>query len=119
MEHRPQRVVFVGTFEYKDGTWRYPKIRQILGTTFAVDVGLSDTAQRQMPERSLANEHCRYFFESELLMAFTDPNTSWSEMLFNDIYQVYQAASEKNAREIAASLLWEPTFPGKPVPERK
>jgi hypothetical protein len=32
--------------------------------------------------------------------------------------QVFSRAdSEKKAREFAASLLWEPTFPGKPVPE--
>ena len=115
-KQRPQRVVFVGMFEYEDGR-NYPKIRQILGTIFAVDVGLSDTAQRQMLERSLANEHWRFFFERELLTAFSDTTISWSEMLFNDIFEVYQADSETNARETAASLLWEPTFPGKPVPE--
>jgi hypothetical protein len=50
-------------------------------------------------------------------MAFSDPKTSWSNLLRNDIWEVYRAESERNAREIAASLLWEPTFPGKPVPE--
>jgi hypothetical protein len=109
--------MFVGTFEYTDASWSYPKICQILGTVFAVDVGLSEDAKRQTLEGSLANEHWRFFFEGELKKAFSDPTASWSEMLFNDIYEVYRADSEKNARKIAASLLWEPTFPGKSVPE--
>lgn len=116
-KQRPERVVFVGTFEYKDESRKYPTISQILGTIFAIDVGLSDDDQRQMLERSLANEHWRFFFERELQTAFSDTTISWSDLLSNDIFEVYQADTEKNAREFAVSLLWEPTFPGKAVPE--
>ena len=95
----------------------YPKIRHILASAFAIDVGLSEIAQRQLLERFLANEESRTSFQRELLDAFSDEHTSWTELLSNAKYEVVEADSEQRAREIAAGLLWEPTFPGQPLPQ--
>ena len=64
----------------------------------SVDVGLSDDAKRQMLEKSLANEHWRFFFERELFKAFSDNTTSWSELLFNDIYEVRTSNGRRAGR---------------------
>lgn len=96
----------------------YPEIRYVLKTIFAVDVGLSEQASEALFRRALSNENWRRIFEKELEIAFADPEVSWSELLFNDQYEVYQADSEDEARELAISLLWSPTFPGRPTPAR-
>jgi hypothetical protein len=95
----------------------YPKLQSILGAAFSVSTGLSDDAQRQMLERSLQNTEWRAAFQKELLTAMTDRQTSWMDLLSNDKYEVCDADSEAEARNIAISLLWEPTFPTQSVPE--
>ena len=96
----------------------FPRIRQLLAAAFAVDVGLSEAAQRQLLERSLQNKDWRCLFEAELREAFVSRDTCWSELLYNDKYEVIEVDSETEAREIAATLLWEATFPSVPLPER-
>jgi hypothetical protein len=95
----------------------YPKLRSILGAIFSIDVGLSDAAQTAMLERSLGNAEWRAAFQNELRTAANDQQTSWNDLLSNNQYEVYDDCSEREAREIGLSLLWEKTFPDEPVPE--
>ena len=95
----------------------YPKLRNILGAVFSIDTGLSDTAQTAMLQRSLQNPEWRAAFQQELHSAAADPQTSWLELLSNDKYEVTDAESELEAREIAMSLLWQTTFTDQPIPQ--
>ncbi len=95
----------------------YPKLRNILGAVFSVETGLSDTAQEAMLQRSLLNSEWRAAFQQELYSAASDPQTSWLELLSNDEYEVTDADSEMEAREIAMSLLWQTTFPDQSIPQ--
>lgn len=96
---------------------KFERIRQILASAFAVDVGLSEIEQRQLLLRSLSNNQWRVEFQNELLEAFSSHETSWSNLLWNSEYEVIDTESENEARSIAATLLWEPTFPNKPLPQ--
>ena len=95
----------------------FPQLRNVLGAMFSVTTGLSDDAQRRMLERALRQPEWRGAFQNELRTAMTDKQTSWVELLANESYEVYEADSDADARKIAVSLLWEPTFPSDPVPE--
>jgi hypothetical protein len=97
----------------------YPKIRHVLSCVFATDVGLSDDAQREMLKRSLANDDWAEQFRSELLSAFSDVQTSWRDLLFNDKYEVFETDSEEVAKQFAADRLWNTVFPGRPIPHSK
>jgi hypothetical protein len=97
----------------------YPTLRDILGAAFAIGIGLSDAAQRRFLERALSSGEWRARFDGELLDALSNDQTSWRELLSNDAYEVVEAESEAEARAIAISLLWDATFPGKPVPEAR
>jgi len=94
----------------------YPKLRHVLSCVFAIDVGLSEDAQREMLKRSLANDDWAEQFRSELVDAFSDAETSWTELLVNDQYEVFEPPSEEVARRTAIELLWNPVFPGTPAP---
>ncbi len=97
----------------------HQRIRKILGAAFSADVGLSNAAQREILLRALDNHDWRVAFQNELLEAFSSAETSWIELLSNDEYEVIDSESEDEARTIAASMLWEPTFPGEHLPEKK
>lgn len=95
----------------------YLKLRNILGAVFSVDTGLSGAAQAAMLQRSLLNSEWRTAFQQELFSAASDPQTSWLELLSNDKYEVTDADSEIEARNIAMSLLWRTTFPDQSIPQ--
>ncbi|HMF20073.1 MAG TPA: hypothetical protein VKE98_22895 [Gemmataceae bacterium] len=97
----------------------YPKIRHVLSCIYTTDVGLSEDAQREMLKRSLVNHDWAEQFRSELVSAFSDVQTSWRDLLFNDKYEVFEADSEEIARQVAVDLLWNPVFPGTPTPVSK
>lgn len=95
----------------------HPKLRKILGAVFPIETGLSDAAQTAMLQRSLQNPEWRAAFQQELYSAASDPQTLWLELLLNNEYEVTDADSEIEAREIAMSLLWQTTFPGQSIPQ--
>lgn len=94
----------------------YPEIRQAL-FLFSVQVGLTDDFAREILERSLQNSEARRKFEEEVSKAFSDATTSWEKLLFNDEYEVYEAETKEQAREMAAEMLWEVVFPDTPLPD--
>jgi len=96
----------------------FPEIRHTLAAVFAVDIGLSEVARRECLERLLQSAEWKRAFELELREAFAHTDTCWSKLLFNDRYEVVEADSETEARARAADMLWEPTFPGEPIPEQ-
>jgi hypothetical protein len=95
---------------------RYPEIRRILSIAFSIETGLSDDAASAMLRRALQSSEWRRRFEAELIDAFSSSQTNWSELLFNDDYEVLEADTENQARAHAAALLWKLAFPHTPVP---
>ncbi len=93
----------------------YPEIRKTLSLC-SVDIGLSNDSERTLLKRMLCNIEWRKKFEEEIISAFSDTSTPWTELLFNEEYEVVEADTEKEAREIAAEMLWKAAFPDKPLP---
>ena len=95
---------------------RYPEIRRILSIAFSIETGLSDDAASAMLLRALQSPEWRRRIATELTDAFSSSRTNWSELLFNDDYEVLEADTEDEARAHAVELLWKPVFPDTPVP---
>lgn len=80
----------------------YPTIRGILSSIFSVQTGLNDDATRAMYQRAFAvNPELR----AEVHQIFLDEDVNWCELLFNCEYEVYEADSEAEAKEVARGLL--------------
>lgn len=80
----------------------YPAIRNILSSAFSVQTGLNDDAARAMYQRAFAaNPGLR----AEVQQVFVDEDVNWCELLFNREYEVYEADSEAEAKEVARGFL--------------
>lgn len=88
----------------------YKLLRGALSAMFSTESGMSWDEGQSALRRSLTNPRWRSNFEAELRAAFDDPNVSWITLLFNEDYEVYEAASEGDARQFARKLLWDHTF---------
>jgi hypothetical protein len=83
----------------------FPKLRQILGAIFSIEVGLSDEAQAAMFSRALQDDEFRLAFENELCAAKANTQISWLDLLSNSSYEVDSAETEEEARAIVLDLL--------------
>ena len=97
---------------------KFKTIQNALASMYSIQSDRSWDEGKAAMALSLRNPEWRSRFEAELVSAFSDASTPWSELLFNDDYEVAETDSEDEAREFAASILWEPTFPGRPLPTR-
>lgn len=88
----------------------FPQIHRVLKTFFNADDGLSEDAAIRMYQRAMASSANREALEDELSQAFKDGHVSWKKLLLNDDYEVFDAASEDEAREYAHKILWIPIF---------
>lgn len=80
----------------------YPAIRNILSSVFSVQTGLDDDAAAAAYHRALRFDPQ---LSGEIGDVFADDNVNWSNMLFNEEYEVYEAESEADARTFAIELL--------------
>ena len=87
---------------------RYARVAHVLRTVFNAEDGLSPEASRGLYQRMIANSPSFSGFESELKEALSDPAVSWVELLCNEQYEVVDAKSEQEARELASALLLAP-----------
>lgn len=94
---------------------KYPLMSEMLSTLYSTDTGLERDAAKAMLQRTL-NDVFRSRIEPELQSAFVDETPSWRELLWNDEYEVYAAASEEEARLVVKELLWDVVFPDTPLP---
>ncbi|MEO1615998.1 MAG: hypothetical protein AAFV88_09130 [Planctomycetota bacterium] len=81
---------------------QYPSLENILSSLFSVQTGLEDDDASAAFRRALASSPK---LEAEIRAAFADPSISWTKLLFNDDYEVYEADSEQDARQFASEIL--------------
>lgn len=86
---------------------RYPALRNLLMSILSVDVGLSEEREEEALTSSLANQEHRGRLRRELESAFADPDVSWIDLLANEIYCVFSADSEEEAKTYIKSRLWD------------
>jgi hypothetical protein len=86
----------------------YPNIIHCLRTLFNAEDGLSEDAAQGLYMRSIESSGRKAALVQELKAALVDQSFSWKSALFNDEYEVFDAASEEEARDYARNLLWEP-----------
>jgi hypothetical protein len=86
---------------------KYPALRNLLMSILSVDVGLSEEREDEALASSLANHEYRGRLRKELECAFVDPDVSWIDLLANEIYCVFSADSEEEAKTYIKSRLWD------------
>jgi hypothetical protein len=93
----------------------FPKLRQFL-RIFAIDIGLSRDAAIRVLLDSVSDPECRIAFQEELRRAFLSSDIRWTELLFNDEYEVEEMDTEHEARDWAKRHLWNPVFGSQSMP---
>jgi hypothetical protein len=86
----------------------YPHISHVLRTAFNVEDGLSPKVSKSLYLRMMFSSPYFDDFKQELDAAFADPDMSWKTMLCNDSYEVFDASTEQQAREVATEMLLTP-----------
>lgn len=86
----------------------YPLVEYALKTIFNVETGLSEDVAIRMYLRNAEAGGKTERLKEELRQAFDSSDLSWTEMLRNDSYEVYDAESEADARAFAERILWRP-----------
>lgn len=89
---------------------KYPNIIHILKTLFNSEDGLSEDASIRIYLRTIESSGKSEEIKSELTAAFSDECVCWKNVLINDQYEVFDAESEKDARDYARRILWNPVF---------
>lgn len=82
-----------------------PSLRNVLSSVFSVQTGLSDESAKAMFLRAVSADP---ILMKEIVGAFDSEATDWKELLFNDEYEVYEAETSDEARELARELLLDP-----------
>ncbi|WP_081422565.1 hypothetical protein [Xanthomonas cannabis] len=93
--------------------YNFPQISRSLRSYFNAEDGLSEEVSIEIYRRASASGGHRSALEAELVAAFGATQVSWKELLSNDDYEVFHAASEEEARIYAHRILWEPIFGSK------
>jgi hypothetical protein len=88
----------------------FPQVSRVLKTFFNTEDGLSEDVAIRMYQRANASSANREAYEAELIEAFANGQVSWKNLLLNDDFEVFDAASEDEAREYARKILWVPIF---------
>lgn len=88
----------------------FPNIKHMLRSVFNAEDGLSEDAAIRIYKRAATTSGNLDALKKELQLAFSDLDVSWQKMLFNDEFEVLDAATENEAREHAKRMLWDPIF---------
>jgi hypothetical protein len=91
---------------------QYPRLRNILTSVFAIDVGLSESQEKAALNRAASNEESKTAIKDELLGVLSDSEISLVEFLQNEEYEAYPADDEDEARGFIITRLWNVLFPG-------
>lgn len=84
------------------------RIKNVLSSAFSVQTGLDDEVTFSLYRRAIEADPA---LRSEVVRAFNDKSVRWTERLFNDDYEVFEADSADEALELARRLL----IPGLPI----
>ncbi|MEM9103947.1 MAG: hypothetical protein AAGB12_16685 [Pseudomonadota bacterium] len=95
---------------------KYKYIENFLGSIFSVQTGLSEDEEEAMLESVLRDEKHLSVLEKEFTEAFLDPDISWSALLCNERYEVYESDDEEDAKDYVVEYFWKKLFPEKPLP---
>ncbi len=88
----------------------YPNIIHYLKTLFNSEDGLSEDSSIRIYLRTVKSSGKFEEIKNELKSAFSDERISWKKILLNDLYEVFDAESEEDARAYAKRILWDPIF---------
>jgi len=94
----------------KNSIENYPNIAHILRTIFNSEDGLSEDSSIRIYLRTINSSGKFEEVKSELISAFSNKNLCWKNALLNDLYEVFDAESEEDARDYARRILWNPVF---------
>ena len=86
----------------------HPRISSALKTAFNAEDGLSPEASTRLYIQLVTRSPSFEGFAAELAEALADQSTPWKALLLNEQYEVYDAASEDEARDYARRILWLP-----------
>ncbi len=87
---------------------KYKNIEYMLKTVFSNDFSFSEDDAKSLYLEAIANYRNEY--EVELEEAFSDSNISWKNMLLNSGNEVFDAATEDEAKNFVLKMLYEPVF---------
>lgn len=96
----------------------FPVIRNLLVSVFSVDVGLTETEEREALDRMLRDVTQRAEIEAELAALFRDNSISLQALLDNEEYVAYPADNEEDARSFITSKIWNHVFQTPPTQDR-
>lgn len=83
-------------------------VKHVLKTLFNVDSGMSECDAIAIYKRSVLTSGKLECIRDELEAALREPAFSWVGLLANDEYEVFDAATEEQAKAYAMKILWEP-----------